>query len=468
MARSHYPRGYSFKAKKKKRARLSLLFVLLTLLLLPLSAAPLFATRYWLADQASHFAVYYLLLASCCFILLLGYKRRVFALMALAIACVQGYSIATSWDFSRVDASTPEQTVGSDQLHVMTHNINWHNQHKQELVDEILQRAGEVEIVVLQEVTPEWAPYLEKLRKTYVYNTIQPREDGFGYAVFSRVPTTSIEPAKLPDGAPVAVVRAYTQQKLVPFTLFAAHLQAPLSPAKWHARNTSLEELAKRVHAEKNPNRIVVGDFNITPFSPWFTRFYQQAGLTRPVHHLTPTGSWPGVLPALLRLPIDQALGSSGITTSRQMIGTFGSDHTAQLADYLLPAHKAISLEHALADEFVPEPMADGKAVLSGEEQGPPPLRQLPPEKRPVTPEAEANHLPDLESEMPQNGLPTVKPVATQTTDQPVDSAVAIPRKPPARAPRRVPLASEWGTLHSGTATIEYEDDLERRISGTH
>ena len=53
------------------------------------------------------------------------------------------------------------------------------------------------------------------------------------------------------------------------FTVIGVHLNSPVSPRRAAARNAELRELAVRSAAMEGP-LVVAGDFNITPYSPFF------------------------------------------------------------------------------------------------------------------------------------------------------------------------------------------------------
>ena len=83
--------------------------------------------------------------------------------------------------------------------------------------------------------------------------------------------------------------------------------------------------------------KIVLGDFNATPWNDAFVRMRRASGLS-----IGSTAawlpSWPAPLPALLRIPIDHVLvGGDLLVTAPRLGPAFGSDHLPLLAAVQIP-----------------------------------------------------------------------------------------------------------------------------------
>ncbi|MCO1498264.1 hypothetical protein, partial [Limosilactobacillus reuteri] len=65
-----------------------------------------------------------------------------------------------------------------------------------------------------------------------------------------------------------------------PVEVYAVHLASPPRPSRAAQRNTQLRRLADRIAAaDPALPRIVAGDLNITPYSPYFGDLLRDAGL---------------------------------------------------------------------------------------------------------------------------------------------------------------------------------------------
>jgi endonuclease/exonuclease/phosphatase family metal-dependent hydrolase len=91
-----------------------------------------------------------------------------------------------------------------------------------------------------------------------------------------------------------------------PLRLAAVHLASPTSPAYLAARNRQLQELA-RLLAGGNRPRVVLGDMNITPFSPYFDGFLRHTGMVDARRRQGLHGTWPRWMPPL-QIAIDHCL----------------------------------------------------------------------------------------------------------------------------------------------------------------
>ena len=98
------------------------------------------------------------------------------------------------------------------------------------------------------------------------------------------------------------------------------------------ARNQQLVELAGRATAVKGP-LIVAGDFNTTPYSPYFSEWLEASGLTDSRRGRTLSTSWPTML-RWVGIPIDHVAVNDGFTIlSHRRLPTFESDHYGVLVE---------------------------------------------------------------------------------------------------------------------------------------
>ena len=85
---------------------------------------------------------------------------------------------------------------------------------------------------------------------------------------------------------------------------------------------------------ELNQPAVLLGDLNITPWSPYFKDFIQVTGLQESRKGLGLYPTWPTWLPPL-RIPIDHSLISIGITVQAFSLGhDIGSDHFPVILDF--------------------------------------------------------------------------------------------------------------------------------------
>lgn len=135
-----------------------------------------------------------------------------------------------------------------------------------------------------------------------------------------------------------------TQVRRRPMSLITVHPRVPLLPSWFRQRNAQLAEVARLTRHNTLPT-VLIGDFNISVFSPIYTNLFgpSSAGVSRKTATLTsgrqqltqPT--WPNFLPSWLMIPIDHAFVNSSFQVSQfQTVDQSGSDHRALVVDLRL------------------------------------------------------------------------------------------------------------------------------------
>ncbi|HRX71716.1 MAG: endonuclease/exonuclease/phosphatase family protein [Candidatus Competibacteraceae bacterium] len=181
------------------------------------------------------------------------------------------------------------------------------------------------DFILLLEITPWMLDQLANLADGYPYRVAEPREDNFGIALFSRQPFLKSEifrwgPAELPSILAEIPVGQHR------FTLLGTHPPPPVSAELSQSRNEQLALLTQRVRQARQP-LLLLGDLNLSPWSPWFGQLLTDSGLQDSANGRGIQPTWPVSWPPLW-IPIDHALFSEGIQIRRRAVGAdLGSDH---------------------------------------------------------------------------------------------------------------------------------------------
>ena len=118
--------------------------------------------------------------------------------------------------------------------------------------------------------------------------------------------------------------------------LVAFGTDAPTTPARANTRDRALNAAA-RWSIDHPDRRVVMGDFNATPWSPSFHRLVRDGDLFDSLSGYGLQVSWPESNP-LLRIPIDHLLLGPALATTHRGTGpSFGSQHRSLQAT-LAPA----------------------------------------------------------------------------------------------------------------------------------
>ena len=231
----------------------------------------------------------------------------------------------------------PEQPCNSaqanEELRVLQFNVGRHNGKMAALGPWIQGLHPPPDILILFEATGRLEQALGELRHAgFAKQLAVLREDNYGIAAASRLDDVKISRETIGDpNLPAMLVRGRTRAESIAFTLVAAHPPPPLGAALAAARNRQLAELAEIMNGQPALNRILVGDLNVTPWSPWFRRLLEGAGLRDAQFGRGHLGTFPALgLPSVLALPIDHTLVSSDVRVLARSVGPgrqLGSDH---------------------------------------------------------------------------------------------------------------------------------------------
>lgn len=188
-----------------------------------------------------------------------------------------------------------------------------------------------LDVILFQELTPKWEEGLKSTLVKFPDKIVDLRTDDFGSGIFSRHPILSKGKQNLVRGdAGVLTVTLNHCGKLV--SIANIHTLPPASINQWRIRNQQIMRVADIVKSDGQ--WIVMGDFNLTPFSNLYSEFKSVTGLNdaRTVLGLLP--SWPTWIPPLW-IPIDQVFYSSELELVNIQKGRFiGSDHWPIIATF--------------------------------------------------------------------------------------------------------------------------------------
>jgi endonuclease/exonuclease/phosphatase (EEP) superfamily protein YafD len=281
----------------------------------------LFATQYWVFELFTHFRVQIVigqsLLLAC---LVLVRKPRWTPALLVGIAV----NIFGTWPYL---APTASFAAHGTTLRVGLANVQSRNTHGDGLIAAMGDAAPDILAIV--EYNDAWAMRLAPLLADYPYRVELPQDDNFGIAFFSREPIHDSHAFDL-DGNPAIEVHIEHDGAIV--RVVAVHLTPPMSAAMAAQRQRQLGQLEQRIAANTEP-LVVIGDFNLSPYSPYFPRFLARSSLhdARAGHGLAFT--WPAFMP-LLGIPIDHCLTSSHwLAVNYRRLPAYGSDHHAIVVD---------------------------------------------------------------------------------------------------------------------------------------
>lgn len=231
-----------------------------------------------------------------------------------------------------VVVATDSSELPKDQLRLMSLNLLTSNRNWDGVIESVLEASPD--FLVLMEIDSVWQQICEtKLAEDYPHAIVEPREDNFGIAFFSKLPIDQSmvfdsQTLELPS-IDVTIFRPGAKS----LRIIATHPIPPMNELRWEARNEQLVNVADRF--DESTANLMIGDFNLTPWSPCFKKVVGATNLRdvgepfglAPTWYVFPT--WVG------GLKIDHALISDEISVQNLKIGQdVGSDHRALILDF--------------------------------------------------------------------------------------------------------------------------------------
>ena len=283
----------------------------------------------WIAfDVFSQFTLQFVLLTAAFVIGFLMPRAKLLVAFLIIIAGLAGIGV---WPHlaSRVPITLGSAAAGEKDIRVASFNTWYSNQNVGAVQAEI--ERLDADVITLLELGANKKPMLEALKSRYPFQVNCYTIDYCNLAILSKFPISDSEARVGWEGPPM--IRARLGPELGGLTVMAVHtIRFPHSRAQLR-QVTALSDLIETLPGPK----LVMGDFNATPFSRIIGTITGRTGLKR----LSYLPSWPTTI-GLPQVAIDHIFVSSAIdATESQRIGEpSGSDHfpvTMRIAVPLAP-----------------------------------------------------------------------------------------------------------------------------------
>ena len=276
----------------------------------------------WWLELFSHFRVQYAALLAACGAGFLWLRRPGLGVAALALAAANAVPL--------LHYLGPVAATGTDAAPVKAVLLNlWFRNERHERVLAYV-REARPDLAVFLEVTPAWRETLRQLGDVLPYQA----QAGEVF-VASQRPLGALEAVPL-AGAGAMAVRFGFETPRGPLTVIGVQVNWPLGPTVAASRNRELHQLAELARRSPAP-AVVLGDFNLTAYSPVFAGVLARAGMRDCSAGQGLNGTWPALFPPLL-LQIDHCLADPGIAIRELRTGPWvGSDHLPLEVELVLP-----------------------------------------------------------------------------------------------------------------------------------
>jgi endonuclease/exonuclease/phosphatase (EEP) superfamily protein YafD len=295
--------------------------LLLTLVALVATLAGAAARLFWIADLTVHFRLQWaaLALAGCLILAATGHAGwAAIAFLTVAIQ-VRQCAAVLSW---RAPAQASTAPAPSAQMRLAAINVWYRNHQFQRVIDFITRERPD--FVLLAEVTAAWEEALAPLNASYVHRYTTRGLRGTGLLLLSRWP---MQAEVLPGYSDVEpAVSATVLIKGRSLQLLNVHTSWPLGRASSALRDRQLALICEYARSHPKP-LVVLGDLNVSPFSPQFQTLLSDSRLKSAAQGFGWQPTWPTFLPPA-GIQIDHALTGAGVfVTSFRRGSPVGSDH---------------------------------------------------------------------------------------------------------------------------------------------
>ena len=238
------------------------------------------------------------------------------------------------FNFNFLYISNNNQLTNNETLKIAQLNIQYGNPNLEKLIYEIGQ--SDYDAIVLQEVGDDVGYSVLQLKKIFPYSAGTGPLEGFpsGMAIFSRWPIINKKIHYL-DNTETHIIEAIIQspKMALPVHLFTLHPGSPRNNELWKLRNDTLNYLSKQVSSSLLPYKIILGDVNISPWSPIFKQLIKTSILKNSANGFGYIPSWSysdfNIISRIVSSAyIDHCLVSDAFNIiNKQYLRIDGSDH---------------------------------------------------------------------------------------------------------------------------------------------
>jgi endonuclease/exonuclease/phosphatase (EEP) superfamily protein YafD len=318
----------SFQQKVAKR------LMALTLLLLAATVFSALTAQHWFLELFSHFTPHYFVLAFLCLPAFAVLRAWRWAALACALALWNGYPVARALLQHGAPATNPSPARHFTLFHF---NVSMDHERPARITSYLLRRAKEIDVVVFLEASDKFASALDDLKSAFPHQIRYLEDSPFGIAMISKHPfetgVISSEPSRL---YPHIEATVKLPGRHAPLALFAVHAPPPISGEMADDRNRKFDYIARRAAALAHATPVVAGDFNLTPWSPYFEKFLTDSALKDARTPRRFEHTWPVTFNnAHIGLAIDHTFAHPALPLIKRAIGPdLGSDHLPVTATF--------------------------------------------------------------------------------------------------------------------------------------
>ena len=298
----------------------------MTLAVLIVSIASLAASFHWLADLLANLRIQQLIgLVTAAAIAVFVKQYRLLLVNAISLALMLPF-------LSQLLPARAAESRG-EFIRLMTINVLTSNRNHQRILAEIKRIDPDV-LSILELSTELDNEVTTQLTKAYPHRISRPQDRGnFGIGLYSKHPVASSDVFRL--NSEIESIEA----TILNMRIIATHPLPPMGERGFAMRNEHLEGISQRVMMAKANSPeipvIVMGDLNLTPWSPHYDAFQRRTRLRRARTGFAIEPTWySGASVFPFGLVLDHVLTSEQLRCVHYEVGgDVGSDHRAVIVE---------------------------------------------------------------------------------------------------------------------------------------
>jgi endonuclease/exonuclease/phosphatase (EEP) superfamily protein YafD len=239
-----------------------------------------------------------------------------------AVTALLAFALATP-------SLTPPAPVAAEasRFKVLLFNV-WYSNQRPADVAQLIAREN-ADLVVLIEVSGKMRKALKTVGNGYPYE-FDCAGAGCDGVIFSRARLFPQKVYRTSDPDRSAYVTIATDIAGCRMTLISTHMTRPFPNRPYWGQGAQAREIGGTVGGIAGA-KLLLGDFNAAPWG-YVVRTIEARGGVRAA--TGPGGTWPSILPAQLRIPIDHVMAGPGLSiVSRRLLPGAGSDHVPVVAE---------------------------------------------------------------------------------------------------------------------------------------
>jgi endonuclease/exonuclease/phosphatase (EEP) superfamily protein YafD len=296
----------------------------------------LFAEYFYILDLFSHFKIQYAIGGIVMFPLMVYFRQYYHAPFVLIIGLLSIWDITRAYDPMLQIRTSSERIITVAQYNKLNINNNY-----EKIGTWLKNNAANIDIIFVQESLPETIADLQQFKDKYPHQFPGNKSERYNdISILSKHPLTInyVPLAGYDYKLNATKVTLHIDGFDRPVRLYSLHTTIPMDYNQQRERNAQLANFAKAIAADDNPYIIASGDWNITPYSPFFQEFKKVSGLKQPIQGWFPDTTWPSFFIApFLKIPIDHILHSDNLQLIEQHVGpAMGSDHHSLIASFAI------------------------------------------------------------------------------------------------------------------------------------